>query len=229
MSSNKFRALENVFDQSTLRGLFKLSSQGYFEEVASPLSTGKESNVFTASYKDETRIIKVYRTSEGSFKKMYEYMKPDPRFTGLKGTRLSVVYTWAMKEYRNLLKAREKDVVAPIPYAVYKNILIMEFFDCEILHVDPPKEPEKFYEKLIKEVKKLFKAGLVHADLSEFNILNNGGEPVLIDFSHAVGLKYPNVQRLLRRDIENLVRYFNKFGLELDLEKEFKKIWTVKK
>jgi RIO kinase 1 len=227
MSKNKFIAYENVFDESTLRTLFKLSNQGYLEELSSPLSIGKESNVFTALHGDETRIVKIYRTAAG-FKKMYEYMKPDPRFASLKGTKLSIIYEWAMKEYRNLLRAREKGVNSPIPYAVHKNVLVMEYFDAEELIDDPPKEPKVFYEKLIKEVKKLFDAGLVHADLSEYNILNDDEEPVLIDFSHAVDLRYPNVQRLLRRDINILVKFFNKLGLELDEETEFKRIWIKK-
>jgi RIO kinase 1 len=229
MSKNKFIAHENVFDESTLRAIFKLSNQGYFEEIASPISIGKEANVFTVKYKDELRVIKVYRTSEGSFKKLYEYMQPDPRFAGVKGTRLSVIYTWAIKEYRNLLRSREKDVTAPTPLAVHKNVLVMNYFDADQLIRTPPKDPKDFYERLIKEVKKVFDAGLVHSDLSEYNILNEDGIPVLIDFSHAVDLRYPNVKRLLKRDINNLVRYFNKLGLSLDEEKEFERIWIVKK
>ncbi len=227
MSKNKFIAYENVFDESTLRGLFYLSSQGYFENIEGPISTGKESNVFSVSYKQEKRVVKIYRTS-ANFKKMYEYMKADPRFSGLQGTKLSIIYIWAKKEYRNLLREREKNVSAPTPYAVHKNILVMEFFDAPLLVRKAPKNPKKFYERLISEVQKLFQAGLVHADLSEYNILNDKEKPVLIDFSHALDLRYPNVQRLLLRDVQNLVRYFNKLGLSLDEDKEFQRIWTRK-
>lgn len=227
MSKNKFIAYENVFDESALRGIFTLSGQGYFESIESPISTGKESNVFSVKYGDGKRIVKIYRTS-ANFKKMYEYMKPDPRFSGMKGTKLSVIYTWAKKEYRNLLRAREKDVSAPTPYAVHKNILVMEYFDAPLLAHKAPLHPGEFYERLISELLKLFRAGLVHADLSEYNILNDKEKPVLIDFSHALDLKYPHVQRLLQRDVENLVRYFKKLGLKLDAEKEFMRIWTVK-
>jgi RIO kinase 1 len=228
MSKNKFIAYENVFDEATLRGIFKLTGQGYFEAIESPISTGKESNVFTVKYKDEKRVAKIYRTS-ANFKKMYDYMKSDPRFAGMKGTKLTIIYLWARKEYRNLLRAKELEVSAPMPYAVYQNILIMEYFDAQLLQIQAPKNPKEFYERLIKEIIKLLKAGLVHADLSEFNILNHNEEPVLIDFSHALDLRYPNVQRLLKRDVENMVRYFNKFGLRLDEKKEFERIWIHRK
>jgi len=228
MSKNKFIAYENVFDEATLRGIFKLSGQGYFEAIEGPISTGKESNVFTVKYKDEKRVAKIYRTS-ANFKKMYDYMKSDPRFSGIKGTKLTIIYAWARKEFRNLLRAREGEVNAPTPLAVHQNILIMEYFDASILQNNSPKDPKMFYEKLIKEVIKLFKAGLVHADLSEFNILNYKEKPILIDFSHALDTRYPNVQRLLKRDIENLVRYFNKRGLKLDEKTEFERVWVHKK
>tara|TARA_Y100000310_G_C20676239_1_gene813236 strand:+ start:1064 stop:1750 length:687 start_codon:yes stop_codon:yes gene_type:complete len=228
MAKNKFIAYENVFDESTLRGLFKLSSQGYFDEIESPISTGKESNVFTVTHGEGRRVVKIYRTA-ANFKQMYEYMKPDPRFAHVKGTKLSVIYAWAKKEFRNLHRARDRGVTVPTPIAVYKNILVLEHIDGEQLRNDPPSDPKAFYEKLISEMIALHKAGLVHTDVSEYNVLNFDEKPILIDFSHAVDLRYPNVQRHLKRDVRNVVKYFQKLGVELDEEAEFKKIWTAKK
>ncbi len=223
MGKNKFIAHENVFDESTLRALHKLSAQGYFDEIASPISIGKESNVFTVKKGKDFRIVKIYRTAAG-FKKMYEYMKADPRFTGVKGTKLSIIFTWAKKEFQNLLKVKEKKVNAPVPYAVFKNVLVMEYFDAPLLLNKSPKNPKLFYKKLVEEMKKVIEAGLVHTDVSEYNILNDKEKPVLIDFSHAVDLRYPNVQRLLKRDVKNVVRYFNKQGLSLVESEEYLKI-----
>lgn len=227
MSKKKFIAYENVFDESTLRALFKLSGQGYFDRIEGPVSTGKESNVFTAIHGDERRIIKIYRTG-ANFKKMYDYLRPDPRFSHVKGSKLTIIFTWAKKEFRNLLRAHDHDVSAPMPYAVHKNVLVMEYFPAPILLYAPPKRPKVFYEKLIKEIQKLRESGLVHADISEYNILNYKEKPVLIDFSHAVDIRYPNVERLLQRDVDNLVRYFRKQGLSLDLKKEFERLWKDK-
>ena len=232
MGKNKFIAYENVFDESTLNGLFKLRAQGYFDELKSPIKIGKESNVFSVTYKDEMRIVKVYRTA-ANFKKMYRYMHPDPRFSRVKGTKLTVVYAWARKEYRNLLKSREKGVVCPTVYAVHKNLLCMEFIGgsepAKLLYQHKPKDPEKFYKILVKEIRKMLDARLVHGDLSEFNILNFKDKPVLIDFSHAVDLRYPNIKELLKRDTDNVVRFFKKLGMDLDEDKEFKRIIKGKK
>ena len=227
MGKAKFIAMENVFDESTLKSLFKLSSQGYFDEVKSPIKIGKESNVFTVVHKDELRVVKIYRTA-ANFKKMYRYMHPDPRFSQVKGTKMTVIAGWARKEYRNLLKARDKKVSCPTVYAVHKNVVCMEYIGgrepARLIYQHKPKNVEKFYRAVIRDVKKLLDAKLVHADLSEFNILNFKEKPILIDFSHAVDLRYPNVKELLKRDIYNLVRFFNKLGMDLDREKEFEKV-----
>jgi len=81
---------------------------------------------------------------------------------------------------------------------------------------------------LIKEVKKLYKIGLVHGDLSAFNILNFNDKPVLIDFSQATITKNYQAEELLKRDIKNIVQFFNKLGVKVDLEQTFKKVVSEK-
>ena len=66
-AQEKFKTYENVFDQATLRTLFKLSSQGYFDELKSPISVGKESNVFTAIKGEDYLIVKIYRINACDF------------------------------------------------------------------------------------------------------------------------------------------------------------------
>jgi len=228
MSKKKFIAYENVFDENTLRALFKLSSQGYFDRIESPISTGKESNVFTVIKGKGKRVVKIYRTA-ANFKKMMDYMKPDPRFANVKGSKLTIVFAWARKEFRNLHKAKVKNVTCPTPYAVNKNVLVMKHIDAKQLLYHHPKDPKKFYEKLIKEVKKLYDARLIHTDISEYNILNYKDKPILIDFSHAVDLRYPNSKGMLKRDIRNMVRFFNKLGLDLNEKEELERIWQDKR
>ena len=164
---------------------------------------------------------------------MYRYLHPDPRFAQVRGTKMTVIFAWARKEYRNLLKARDKEVNCPIVYAVHKNLVCMEYIGgsepAKLLYKQKPKDPKKFYKLLVKEIKKLLEARLVHADLSEFNILIHKEKPVLIDFSHAIDLRYPNIKELFKRDMDNVVRYFNKLGLKLDANKEIERIWIKKK
>lgn len=221
-----YDAYQNVFDDSTLRTIFKLESQGYIDKMLSPVKLGKEANIFSAKRGESLAILKIYRKS-AHFKKMYEYMAPDHRFSGLKRNS-SIIYLWAKKEFRNLLKAKSAGVSVPMPYAVQQNVLVMEFIGknsaAKQLNAQSPEDPQAFYETLINNIRKLYHdAKLIHGDLSEFNILNDDERPVIIDLSHAVDLRYPNVYMLLERDIRIICNYFNKQGLTLDYKEEIKK------
>ncbi len=224
VTREKFKTEHGVFDERTSRTVFKLASEGYFEELRSPVSIGKESNIFTAIKKDGTYVIvKIYRINNADFKRMYKYIGPDPRFKGLTNQRRRVITAWAQREFRNLLVASKVGANVPTPYAVMENVLVMELIGN---HADaaprlkdlPPKDPKKFSKKIIENLIIFYKHGFIHGDLSEFNILNYNNMPYIIDLSHGVRLDYPNAEELLERDIKNLQRYFNKFGLKIDVE-----------
>jgi RIO kinase 1 len=205
----------NVFSKHSIDLLFQMSSQGHFEELESTISVGKEANIFTATTKRNERIIvKIYRLENCNFSKMYSYLNQDPRYSSLnKKTRL-IIFAWTQREYRNLLLAREV-IKVPKPIAFKDNILLMEF----IGDTDPapelkdakPKDPKKFYKKVIDNMRKLFKAGLIHGDLSPFNILNHNEEPVFIDFSQSTMTNADNAKELITRDVKNIAVYFRKF------------------
>ena len=219
----KFRTYGDVFDEKTLRILFKLESEGYFIEMRSPISTGKESNVFSAITKDGNYIcVKIYMINASDFRRMYNYIGADKRFEGLQKKRRQIIYAWAQREYRNLILAYQAGINVPKPIAVKENVLLMEFIGdngkaAKLLKNDLPKDMKKFSDDLTKDFKKLHKIGLIHGDLSEFNILNYNNKPVIIDFSHGVRLDYPNANDLLNRDIENLKKYFKKHNINLDI------------
>src|SRR5574341_2309824 len=228
----EYKTLKNVFDLFTEKNIFKLISQGYIDGLHSPLSIGKESNVFTAKKGSEIRIVKIYRLQTCDFNRMYDYIKADPRYSGLSNKRRDVIFAWAHREYRNLLKAREAEVRVPTPYASLQNILIMEFIGDEKaarkLKDLQPDDPEEFFKDLIEQVRRLYKAGLVHADLSGFNILNHHEKPVLIDMSQTTPLDNPNAEMFLKRDVHNICKLFQKFGIKTDEEKTLKMIKKVK-
>ncbi|MEM3154464.1 MAG: serine protein kinase RIO [Candidatus Woesearchaeota archaeon] len=228
----EFKTLKNVFDLFTEKNIFKLISQGYIDGLHSPLSIGKESNVFTAKKGSETRIVKIYRLQTCDFNRMYDYLKADPRYAGVSSKRRDVIFAWAHREYRNLLKAREAEVRVPTPYAVLQNILVMEFIGDEQaakkLKDSPPENAEAFFKDVIEQIKKLYKAGLVHADLSGFNILNYHEKPVLIDMSQATPLDNPNSAEFLKRDVHNICKLFQKFGIKADEEKVLQQIKKIK-
>ncbi|MFC1691000.1 serine protein kinase RIO [Nanoarchaeota archaeon] len=224
ITREKFKTMENVFDNFTLRNIFKLQSQGFFEELESPISIGKEANIFTALKKDGSRVIlKIYRLETCDFNKMYDYIKMDTRYIGMKKGRRDVIFSWAQREFRNLQKARDAGIKVPTVYNCYHNILVMEFIGDDqpapkIKDSVPSKKTDikKFYESVVKYMKKYHKAKMVHGDLSEFNILNLNDKPVFIDMSQASPLDSSNAKELLERDCKNIARFFTKAGLDVE-------------
>ena len=104
------------------------------------------------------------------------------------------------------------------------NVLVMEFIGDEgdaapKVKDAIPKNPKEFFDKVITGMQKLHKAGLVHTDLSQFNILNYNEEPVFIDMSQATILENHNAEDYLDRDIKNICTFFRKLGLDIDDEK----------
>jgi len=228
-SREKFKVYKNVFDEFALRTLFELESKGHFlEEDLVPISIGKESNIFWGQGKAGEVIVKIYRLESCDFNRMYDYIKYDPRFIKLKKQRRKVILAWAQREYRNMLKAREANVNAPLPHAILNNVLVMELIGkhapaAKIKDV-LPKNPKRFFDEIVKNIQRFYKAGYVHGDLSKFNILNDNETPALIDFSQATPLQNPNATDYLKRDIKNVSDFFRKLGVKIDDEGILRKI-----
>jgi len=228
ISKEKWKTWGNVFDTFTFRTLFKLAGQGHFDVIESPVSIGKESNVFTARTRQGARIIvKIYRLETCDFNRMYDYLKFDPRFK-LKKQRRKIIFSWVQREFRNLMKARQAGVLVPKPIAFLNNVLLIEFVGNDEIALKLkdhlPKNKTQFLKKIIQNMKKLHKAGLVHADLSQFNILNYHENPVFIDMSQATTFENPQAKEFLERDIKNITNFFNKIGLKTDKSKIKKQI-----
>lgn len=219
-SRGEWKIHKGVFDQFTLRVLEKLRGQGHFDGLKSPLALGKEANVFIGHANPEV-IVKIYRLENRDFKKMLEYLVQDPRYAHIKRRKREIVFAWAQREYRNLMLAREA-IPVPKPIACHKNALVLGMIGkpAEQLKDQPPKDPEAFFATVVEYVKTLRKRGMVHGDLSEFNILNYDEQPIFIDFSQASPVDAPNAKELWERDIKNVTRAANKCGVTL-VEKDF--------
>jgi RIO kinase 1 len=226
----EWKVYGNVFDNYTLRLLFKLSTEGHFEKLLSPVSIGKEANVFTAKTLDEKNVIvKIYRLESCNFNKMYDYIKSDTRFENLKRQRRKVIFAWVMREYQNLLKAREAGVNVPRPLTIKQHILTLEMIGDK---TPAPKlkdinrvEQEVVAEKILQNMKKLYDAGLVHGDLSEYNILIHNNTPYFIDFSQGTTKRDPNYSDYWERDIRNVFKFLsNKLNLKISEDDIKKKI-----
>jgi RIO kinase 1 len=226
----EFKTENDVFDRFTIRNLFVLSTKDYFvDETLTPLSIGKEANLFTAESRDGGRVVvKIYRLETADFQKMYSYISPDPRYMHLKKNQRDVIFAWCQREYRNLMAAREAEVPAPLPIGFLKNILVMEQIGedsvAQKVKDDIPKNPAKFFKEIIAQIKRLYNFGFVHGDLSKFNILNKSQKPILIDFSQMVPMNAPNAYEYLKRDLENVYVFFEKLGVKADVEKIYKEI-----
>ena len=225
-----FKTMHDVFDEFTNRTIYKLMTQRHFEGLESPISIGKESNVFSALKKDGTRVmVKIYRLETCDFNRMYDYIKDDSRYLNIKKGKRNIVFTWVQREYRNLFKARQANVRVPTPLTFFNNVLVLEFIGDDGLIAPKlkdtiPKNPKDFLDKIIINMKKLYKAGLVHSDLSAFNILNYNEKPVFIDFSQCTTLDSSRANEYLERDIRNICNFFKKIGLKVDEAKIKEKI-----
>lgn len=227
-SRQDFKVYGNVFDTFTNERIRKLHSQHHFDELASPISIGKEANIFTAKKDDGSMVIlKIYRLHTCNFNQMFDYIKSDPRYANLKKKRREIIFNWAQREYRNLLKAREK-VSVPKPIAIIDHILVLEMIGDDApsprLKDNIPDDREDFAKKLMDEMKKLRQLGMVHADLSEFNILNYRETPILIDFSQSTTSDNQRYEEYWDRDIKNVARFFKKMRLKITEDDIKKKI-----
>ena len=226
----KFKTWGDVFDQFTQKTVYKLISRGHFEGLESPIAIGKESNVFSAVKKDGSKVmVKIYRLETADFNRMYDYIKDDPRFLSLKKGKRNIIFSWVQREYRNLMKAREANISVPTPFTFLNNVLVLEFIGDDgviapKLKDSIPKKPKEFFEKIISNMRKLHKAGFVHADLSAFNILNYNENPVFIDFSQCTTLDSSRANEYLERDIRNISNFFRKIGIKPDEAKIKKQI-----
>lgn len=213
----------DVFDRKTLLALEKLLKKGIIKSVDYPISTGKEANVFRGTSSTGKFVaIKIYKIKTSHFLHKNEYLVGDPRFEKISNKEKDIIFAFAKKEYKNLQICEKIGVHAPRPIYVYKNIVVMEFLGEEGLPypvmemVGPHNESD--LDSVLENIKKMYRAGLVHADVSEYNLLA-GTVPYLIDFGQGVITRHPNAGKFLERDVKNVLRYFKKFGFERDLEK----------
>jgi len=226
----KFKTKHDVFDEFTNRTIFKLITEGHFRGLESPINIGKESNVFSALTEEGNRIIvKIYRLETCDFNIMYNYIKDDPRYDNLKNKKRKVIFAWVQREFRNLMNAREAQVSVPTPITFSNNVLVIESIGkngliAPMLKDSIPKNKKLFFDKIVDNIKKLYLAKLVHADLSAFNILNFNEVPVFIDMSQATLMRHPRAEEYLERDVKNICSFFNKIGLKVNENNTMKNI-----
>lgn len=217
------KTYDEVFDRRTLMTLQRLISDRTIETLDYPVSTGKEGNVFRATSKRGPRALKIYRISTSTFRVISKYILGDPRFPRLGGNRRKLIYAWASKEFKNLCRMAEHGVRVPKAYRCVNNVLVMKYIgskrgpapELRTLEVD---NPERLFELILQDMRRIQRAELVHGDLSEYNILLWRGLPYIIDVGQSVPLDHPYAQEWFERDMRNMSRYFTRIGVEVTPE-----------
>ena len=220
--ADQFKVEQSVFDDATFAAIYKLVQDGYIDAFGGPISTGKEANVYEALGADDRDVaVKIYRINASNFQQMREYLEGDPRFEGIGSDKKKIVLAWTKKEFANLRRARQAGVRVPEPIAVERNVLVMELVGLvedrarRLAEVNV-ENPETAFEVVREYMRRLYGAGLVHGDLSEYNLIIHDGELVVIDLGQAVTVHHPNADDFLERDCRNVAAFFGRQGLDVD-------------
>jgi RIO kinase 1 len=230
-SKESWKIYNNVFDSHTMRVLEKIESQGFFEQIVTQIGIGKESNVFLAQKKDGSKVVlKIYRLENCNFKKMYDYLRSDPRYLDLKGRKREIIFKWVQREFRNLHLAREAKVRVPTPYTFVSNVIVMEYIQDQgqpatQLKNSPIDDYQACITDILEQLNLLYtQAKLIHADFSAFNVLIKEQTPYIIDMSQSTDIADLHAQTYIMRDIQNIIQFSQKAGLSLTPAQIYKKI-----
>jgi len=222
-----------------------LIEDGLIDDVICELQSGKEAQVYMVRCGESVRCAKVYKESnKRSFKQAVQYQegrksKNSRRDRAMqKGTRYGQKESeqaWLSAEVDALYQLADAGVRVPQPYGFTDGVLLMELITDGEGYAAPRlsevrfnrDEAIKYHNKLISEVVRMLCAGLVHGDLSEFNILVDDNGPVIIDLPQAVNAAgNNNAYMMLARDIDNLRTYFGEYAPELLSTAYSKEIWS---
>ncbi|RNJ76558.1 MAG: serine protein kinase RIO [Nitrosopumilus sp. H13] len=213
------KVVNEVLDKSTVMTLYKMIRNHVISYVNGPISAGKESVVFWGVADDADVALKIYLVSTSNFKKREAYIAGDPRFSRIKKGTRNLVYLWASKEFRNLSLCHGAGLPVPKPIHLSKNVLAMEFVGeggapCKTL-LDSEAGAED-YSQAVLILEQMYEAGLVHGDYSEYNIFKTESGLRVFDLGSAVDTRHPNSAEFLKRDINNITRFFHKRGVQVE-------------
>ena len=223
-----------------------LVDDGVIDSVVRQLMSGKEAMVFVVRCGAESRCAKVYKEADKrSFRQAVDYTENRKTKNSrqaraiAKGTRFgreSQEKAWQSAEVGALFRLAAAGVRVPRPYNFHAGVLLMELVTDDEGNAAPrlndvkltPEIAIDLHRRLIREVVRMLSAGVVHGDLSEFNILLGADGPVIIDLPQAVDAAGNNhAPRMLVRDVDNLRRFFGRFAPELLATDYGKEIWAL--
>jgi RIO kinase 1 len=223
-----------------------LLEDGLIDDVIRQLMSGKEAMVFVVRCGDEVRCAKVYKeANKRSFRQSVDYtenrkVKNSRQARAMaKGTRYgreAQEEAWQNAEVDALYRLAAAGVRVPKPYNFHAGVLLMELVTDEYGNAAPrlndveftPEQARAHFQALLRQVVLMLCAGVIHGDLSEFNILISAEGPVIIDLPQAVDAAGNNhAKAMLERDVANLAGYFGRFAPELLTTQYGKEIWAL--
>lgn len=224
--------VQQVLDPRTLLILYKMIRRELLTEINGCISTGKEANVYHATTPAAeggvpgSAAVKIYKTSILVFKDRDRYVSGEFRFRHgyARHNPRKMVRLWAEKEMRNLKRLVHAGLRAPAPIELRDHVLVMEFLgDADGWSSPRLKDAEsviagdewaRLYRELVVMVRLMYqRCRLVHADLSEYNLLLHEGHLWIIDVSQSVEHDHPHAFDFLREDIAHIDAYFEKRGV----------------
>ncbi|MBN1324073.1 MAG: serine/threonine protein kinase [Methanotrichaceae archaeon] len=207
------------FDTYDLLALRVLVDRGAVRSLGEIRGVGKESIVVEA-LGEVPLVIKFHREGQTSFKHVRRYrdhLADKSRCTWIYAARLA-----AGREFQ-ILKRLHTHVSVPRPIALNRHALAMELVEGPRLDRAELDRPEEIMDLILDEIGNCLRLGLVHADLSEYNVFLDGDGVKIIDWPQAIALDHPNAQERLERDVGNIVKFFRRrFGIERSLETALK-------
>jgi len=223
-----------------------LLEDGLIDDVTRQLMSGKEAMVFVVRCGEEVRCAKVYKeANQRSFRQSVDYtenrkVKNSRQARAMaKGTRYgreAQEEAWQSAEVDALYRLARAGVRVPTPYNFHAGVLLMELVTDADGNAAPrlndveftPEQAREHFQALIKQVVLMLCAGVIHGDLSEFNILISHNGPVIIDLPQAVDAAGNNhAKAMLERDVANLADYFGRYAPELLTTQYGKEIWAL--
>lgn len=222
-----------------------LIEDGLISEVICPLMSGKEADVFVVRCGNELRCAKIYKESmKRSFKKAVQYtegrkVRNSRRSRAMeKGSRFGRQQqeeTWQNAEVDALYRVSRAGVRVPTPYGCTEGVLLMELITDDAGNIAPrlndvsmsAEQASEDHALMMQYVMRMLCAGIIHGDLSEFNVLVNDEGPVIIDLPQAVdAASNNNARAMFDRDVNNMTEYYGQFAPELLETRYAQEIWA---